>query len=367
VVAIAANLGFFLAESPAEACHARAGHGFRVHPNCRACEMPVAARPYAEPDPKEQPKSHWAEQLAKLDPADLKVLAEDPVFKDLKARMPQAKLGNTTYYIVERDLRVDEAGLMVYAQERKIMRQRYKLAKQGISLNPAPTGITVALFQGRPVLWEIDATTKRAELKYCFVTGTFTANELAKAKDAMKTAAKSWSDVCAVNFTYVATSDVDNLDSQAPPPAGVTFVISKQTLGNGVIASSFFPYFPKFMRHLFLDDSWFTVAAPFTPEGILRHEIGHILGYRHEHIRSEAPPDCPKENAGPDEDLAPLAAYDPQSVMHYPCGQFMNFPQNLTATDKDGARQCYGSPPGAGTGFALPPGPTLVKPNAVKP
>lgn len=57
-----------------------------------------------------------------------------------------------------------------------------------------------------------------------------------------------------------------------------------------------------------------------TLEGILRHELGHTLSYRHEHTRPEA------GKCFEDADWKPLTSYDGFSVMHYPQ---MQWPRRL--------------------------------------
>ena len=50
------------------------------------------------------------------------------------------------------------------------------------------------------------------------------------------------------------------------------------------------------------------LAASVSP----RHELGHILGFRHEHIRSEANSSCDEGGA-----FRAVTDYDQASVMHY--------------------------------------------------
>lgn len=72
---------------------------------------------------------------------------------------------------------------------------------------------------------------------------------------------------------------------------------------------------------------------------IFRHEVGHTLGLRHEHIRPEA------GNAGCGEDWywRPVSSYDPNSIMGYTngCGQGVLPERHLSWLDKFGIRKLY--------------------------
>jgi hypothetical protein len=90
-----------------------------------------------------------------------------------------------------------------------------------------------------------------------------------------------------------------------------------------------------------VDASYFSPTLRFNRVGVLRHELGHVLGFRHEHIRSEAPAACPGE---PLFGTTPLTEYDPRSVMHYFCGNVGSDDLDITEVDREGARKLYGSP-----------------------
>ncbi|WP_458576345.1 zinc metalloprotease [Aliamphritea spongicola] len=73
--------------------------------------------------------------------------------------------------------------------------------------------------------------------------------------------------------------------------------------------------------------------------GILRHELGHVLGFRHEHTRAES------GTCFEDSEWTPLTSYDPFSVMHYPqCNGQGDWSLSITKQDAKGASCLYGPP-----------------------
>ena len=66
-----------------------------------------------------------------------------------------------------------------------------------------------------------------------------------------------------------------------------------------------------------------------------------MLGFRHEHIRAEAPASCPDEDLA---DTSVLTGYDPKSVMHYFCGNVGSRELLITDVDRTGAQRLYGLP-----------------------
>ncbi|MEL6548016.1 MAG: pre-peptidase C-terminal domain-containing protein, partial [Myxococcota bacterium] len=112
------------------------------------------------------------------------------------------------------------------------------------------------------------------------------------------------------------------------------------------LARAFFPNASRTARNILVDGSTFDVSEPLTLTGILRHELGHVLGFRHEHTRPEAGT-CFEDNNWRD-----LTPYDSNSVMHYPqCNGTGDFSLEITGLDAQGVVALYGSgepppPPG---------------------
>jgi hypothetical protein len=100
------------------------------------------------------------------------------------------------------------------------------------------------------------------------------------------------------------------------------------------IARAFFPSTSKRSRNVLVDDSIWT-AGSWTPANIMGHELGHTLGFRHEHTRPEAGT-CFEDN-----NWVPLTPYDSASIMHYPQCNGTSNNLSMTSTDRQGAATAY--------------------------
>ena len=83
---------------------------------------------------------------------------------------------------------------------------------------------------------------------------------------------------------------------------------------------------------------------------MLRHELGHSLGFVHDHIRPECLQSCGTEDLDSDgvvdEDWRAVTAYDVDSVMHYQeCGGNTAMDSEVTPLDGVGAMSIYGMSP----------------------
>jgi hypothetical protein len=257
-----------------------------------------------------------------------------PVFAELKSRSKRVDVDGEQLYVVEGDLLMDEDELAVYALQRETLEQVREQARQvGLAplLEPDAKELVGHIVAGQLIRWR-----PGAELTYCVLRGTFQdQGRYQMVRDNMDKATANWQDTCGVVFRHVA--DLDNSPGTANP--GVLFTVREFDSQGQFIAAAFFPGDPQNRRRMLIDRTQYFDDSPggFDKVGILRHELGHVLGFRHEHIRSEAPAICPDEDPGMD-----LTAYDPQSVMHYFCGGVGSRLLAITELDKIGSQRLYG-------------------------
>jgi len=186
---------------------------------------------------------------------------------------------------------------------------------------------------GTPVKWD---SATALNLTYC-ISSNFGAN-YSKVVSAMNTATSAWEGAANVNFVHLTAQD-SNCTAQNK---NVVFDVRPVNVGGQYLARAFFPNTSRSGRNVLIDNSSFSPSAPGL-DGILRHELGHTIGFRHEHTRPEAGV-CFEDN-----NWAALTPYDSGSVMHYPqCNGTNTWSLNLTSQDKTGAAALYGAPGGGG-------------------
>ncbi len=177
--------------------------------------------------------------------------------------------------------------------------------------------------------------TQKLNLTYC-VSTTFGTNHTA-AVNAMANAAAAWEAAANVNFVYVSAQN----GSCTASNNNVVFDVRPVNSGGQYLARAFFPNDSRANRNVLIDNTAFGNVNPWTLTGILRHELGHTLGFRHEHTRPESGT-CFEDN-----NWRALTSYDPFSVMHYPqCNGDQTGDLVLTNLDKQGAVALYGAPGG---------------------
>lgn len=254
--------------------------------------------------------------------------AERELFAQLQEKLRQVRLDEKLYHLAEGDLLLDAEQLVEYTKQRVAAQRAENL---GIDDSLEGGRVLLGILQdGKIVRW-----TAGHVLTYCVRSATFASPADYKvAVDAMARATRDWEATCGVTFEHR-----QELDTASAP--SVVFTVRGIAEQGGLIAAAFFPNDPPERRQLVITPSFFSASLRFDRAGVLRHELGHVLGFRHEHIRSGAPPVCRGESV---DDTIDLTAYDPRSVMHYFCGGVGTSELAITKLDQEGARRVYGPP-----------------------
>jgi hypothetical protein len=202
-------------------------------------------------------------------------------------------------------------------------------ADRAAGLASVQQGLIINVVNGQDDKWP---ATTAAHLTYCISSSSF-GSRYSAIVSALGAASADWANATAKHVQYVhdATQDADCTSRNTSVVFNVRQVTSSQ-----YVARSFFPSSARKDRELLVSTSAFGNIWPWTLTGVFRHELGHTLGFRHEHTRPEAGT-CFEDN-----NWRALTAYDSASVMHYPrCNGTQTGDLVLTSLDQSGAASVY--------------------------
>lgn len=169
-----------------------------------------------------------------------------------------------------------------------------------------------------------------SNLTYC-VSTKFGARH-ADVVNAMASGAALWEAASSkIDFQYVSSADGNCTTRNKSVLFSVEPVQTSQ-----YIARAFFPSTPDRQQNVLIDDSIWS-SGSWTPTNILGHELGHVLGFRHEHTRPQS------GTCFEDTNWRPLTPYDSSSIMHYPQCNGSSDDLSMTSTDVAGVVSLYGN------------------------
>ncbi len=261
-----------------------------------------------------------------------------------KARQSAAQLDFETFR--DQTLYVPETGKYIVdgdvaIRNEKLLREFYEQNVRRAPERPTGEVVEFAIMNvgGLDQVW---SNADKRRLSYC-VSTTFGSQYNAVIAD-MAAATAAWEAVADLDFFHVAGEDlVCDAANQ-----NVMFDVRPVNAGGRFLAAAFFPNDPRADRSVVIDPSSFNLDPNdnLTLRGILRHELGHVIGARHEHTRPQA------GRCFEDDNWRGVTDYDAFSVMHYPqCNGLGDWSLRLTATDQSGVACIYG----AAAGFVIDP------------
>lgn len=294
-------------------------------PYTRACllalGLPLAACSAAdEPSDGEETTTEWA-------PPE-ETPAGTATFEELRDRSA-VEIDGETFYNVEWDM---------YFSSEEDLRAYYDASiaesEKSVVITQPSTGLDIT--------WVRNVTA--LNIRYCVSTNF--ANQ-AQAITEMAAATRAWEQVANVRFVYLPG---ENGNCTGGNPAVDVSVFSTGAIA-GACATP--PYLQPSALPIWCPFALGTLAMNYgafaagTTTGVLRHELGHILGLRHEHPWAPGGGGCGEQQTYAAQDLGgrQLTAYDQNSVMHYPqCAGNPSSTFEITFLDGVGVRSLYGVP-----------------------
>lgn len=244
-------------------------------------------------------------------------------FEDFRASLFEGPTAGT--YVVEGDIALTDDELREY----------FNHYVRDASASDADEGLTpfsIVMTDKSDSVWDVQ---RKLRLTYC-VSNEFGQSK-SQVRNALELATNDWERATHVNFIY--RSEFDN-DCKRGSLSTDTVLFTVEPISAEYNAMAFFPHDDEEKWRVVVTKKGLSQDSPDFL-GTIRHELGHVLGLRHEHISN--PVMCTEEKFV---DARSLTPFDNASIMHYDwCDGAAGSNNSLTRYDILGVKQLYSLPP----------------------
>lgn len=251
----------------------------------------------------------------------------DSIFKSEVKKFPSIQSVDGNLYVFETDILLTESEAVEFLWD-----FRCSDIGKGVIKHLDPE-LLIAVHDGNFSVWP----KKIKSIGYEIRTSDFSPAENSVLQVAMDEATKDWNSAC-------QKCDIHFVQAKSKDDSTITFEVVKENT-DAFEAAAFFPHSPENRRFLRISPNFFKKNRE--KAGIIRHEFGHILGYKHEHYRvkgnSGSLPFHSKICRYTNSEWVPVTNYDPFSVMHYLCYPGGTRSLKISDVDKKGHTLTYGA------------------------
>ena len=205
-------------------------------------------------------------------------LDDEQAFQSFLDKLPRVETGGAikrTYYVLDGDMRLTRNGVRAYFRQyvedtKRPANGMLRAGEFGVELNVMTddAGVMVKWPVGqRTLTYAVNRASFPSTEEYDFIV------------QALPEAVSAWTEACGCALTITHKPEFD----ATPDLSRVTFIVEFEPDEQRYLALGFYPSDPADQRYLYIMESYFTNTT-YDKLGMLRHELGHILGYRHAHI-----------------------------------------------------------------------------------